>query len=1001
MKMAMKGAGTRNRVFLMGTTVLAGMAVVATLAVPALAQEAMETVTVTGYRASLQSAANAKREAANFSDSVFAEDIGKFPDLNIAEAINRVPGVRLSRDPSGEGVQVVVRGLGSSFTTVTMNNHQVEVATDGVEGSGNSNREVDLDMFPVELFTKINVNKTPVASMLEGGIAGTVNLSTAKPLDNDQTGLHVNYSLQDEYTESNGGFSPRGAVIASYNLDNKVGILFGVAAQHLQFRVDGYESVGEALAGISDQNSACLTTVCNTIGTGKNFHWATVVPPGVAADASMGIGATGTAYAYSGGLNTAGGTSGLSMAALSNAIWPYLPRESTKLGDRNRISTLLDLQYRASENLEFNLVTLFEDSQRNWATNEMDLFIRNSCNTAGTDSSCMIPENVKTDSLGYVTSAKLLNASWFFDPWIYRENVQFFDVNPTMDWTVTPWLKVHGAIDYNDSYLNRRAWSFQFRTAPGMGYTVNYNMSPGHDFPTMTTTAPVTDPTSSAWNWYRIQVQPLSRSTVGRSTNWDATIGDETANIKVGYNYNQYYRYIYARDWSTNANNCFINGTTCTLPDGTVNTTGSLKIPNSQLSQYLTAQPTGDFLGLSDGSQGFSGSLWNSSKLDQVTNIRSFVDNAPFSLSGALGAQKTGIVNEKTNIGYIEANATVKFLEHDIHMNGGVRYYNTDQKIVGPVLVSGNYVMTTVERTYDGYLPSFNVSADVYDNVVLRFAGSKSMTRPIPSQMLPGVSFGGALLSPVSAGNPNLAPYFSDNLDVGLEWYSGGPGVVAIDYFRKNISNYTQSTSLVEPFSATGIPLSVLSPTQLADYNANGGPNETVTVNTTVNLQQKLHLEGWEFQIVQPLDFWIEGAGVTANYTRITSHVDPGLTLAQAQGLATGVAPYSFNLGAYYENEDMSVHLTYNYIDKFISGATPTSQGIQTPQYSETHRQLDLSASYTLPWFKGTVMEGAQVTFDATNLTSAKQELYDGDTNAPNAVWYPGRAFIVGLRGKF
>jgi TonB-dependent receptor len=681
-------------------------------------------------------------------------------------------------------------------------------------------------------------------------------------------------------------------------------------------------------------------------------------------------------------------------------IFPYLPRYSTKFGDRNRLSTLLDLQYRPTKNLEFNLVTLVEDSQRNYRTNDTDLFVRNSCNTTGTDSSCMIPVNVKADSEGYLVNGTFLNASWLFAPAVYRENVRFIDINPTVDWTVTPWLKIHGAIDYNDSFMNRRSWSFQFRTAPGMGYTATYSMNPGQDFPTMTTNAPVTDPTSTAWNWYRIQVQPVKRTTVGRATDWEATIGDETANIKVGYNYNQYYRYIFARDWSTNANNCFINGTSCTLPDGSVDTTGKYKITNAQLTQYLTSQPTGSFLGLSHGSQGFSGSLWNSAKLDDVTNIRAFVENAPFALNGALGAQRTGVVNEKTNNGFIEANATVKFLDHDIHLNGGVRYYNTDQKIVGPVLVSGNYVMTSVERTYEGFLPSLNISAEVYDNLMLRFAGSKTMTRPFPSAMLPGVAFSSALLSPVSVGNPNLQPYFSDNFDAGLEWYTGGPGVVAIDYFRKDISNFTQSQSIVEPFSATGIPLAALTATQLADYYLNGERNKAVTVNTTVNLQQKLHLEGWEMQVVQPLAFLFDGVGVTATYARITSHVDPGLTLSQAMGLATGVAPYAYSLGGYYENSDLSVHVIYNYAAKFISTATPSQQGIQQSQYTEAHGQLDLSASYTLPWLKETILDGAQMTFDATNLTSEHLRAYDGSTNAPNYVWYPGRAFIIGLRGR-
>jgi len=1002
-----KGANTRS--LLRGTSVLVGLVTVFAAAAPSFAQDATEVVTVTGYRASLESAVNAKKDVANFSDSVFAEDIGKFPDMNMAEAINRVPGIRLNRDANGEGTQIYVRGLGPSFTEVTMNGHPIEVATDGVEGSGNSNREVDLDNFPVELFTRITVAKTPTAQAYEGGISGSVDMATVRPMDNPEAGFHLVYSLQDQYNNAGGTFSPRGAVIASYNWDDKLAVLVGVQGQHLKYRVDGYEDVGNAIAGMTDQlgTSVCPTSACNTIGTGKNFHWATVVPAGLTASELATAGLTGysagQAYNYAGTLSTAGGTSGLSLAGLSNVIFPYLARESTKYGDRNRMSGLLDLQYRPTENLEFNVSALLEGAQRDYTTNEMDWYVRNSCNTAGTAASCMIPVNVQADSMGYLTSGTFLNTAWFFDPVVYRENVRFFDINPTVDWTVKPWLKIHGSLDYNDSSLNRTQWSFQFQTTPGSGLTTTYKMNPGQDFPTITTNAPFTNPNSPIWEWYRIQVQPLYRNTVGKATKWEAVIGDETANLTVGYDYSQYYRQIHARDYGTDAGNCIIGpstATNCTLPNGTVAPAGTQLIPQSALDQYLIMQPTGSFLGLSDGSQGFGNYLSNSLALATATNIRGFDAAAPFSASGALGAQKSGFVDESTQNAYIEANANVKFLEHDIHFNAGLRYYNTDQKITGPVLVNGAYTNVSLEHTYQGTLPSFNVAANLTADVILRFAGSKSMTRPVPSAMLPGVSFGSALLSPISAGNPNLQPYYSDNMDLGLEWYTGGPGIVAIDYFRKEISNFTQAQQIQEPFSQTGIPLSVLSPTQLVDYNANGGQNEIVTVNTTVNIGQKVYLEGWEFQWVQPLDYFIEGAGLTANYTRVTESISKG-TIASVLGLVTGVPPYAFNLGAYYENDVISVHVNYNYIDGFISAAAPSQQGIQYPQYTNAYGQLDFSSSYTLPWLKGTVMEGAQLTFDATNLTSEKQRAYDGDTNSPNFVWYPGRAFMLGLRGKF
>ena len=961
--------------------------------------QSVETITVTGYRASLQSAAFAKRDATNFTDSVFAEDIGKFPDLNIAEAINRVPGIQLNRDSSGEGVQIVVRGLGPSFTNMLMNGHPISVATDGSLGDGNQNREVDLDLFPVELFTRITVSKSPSASTYEGGIAGTVNMSTAKPLDSHDEGLKINYGLQEEYNNSANSFSPRGSVIASYNWNDKLGILFGVAGQHYKFRVDGYETVGNALADVVDQHTDCKS--CNTIGTGKNFRWATVVPPGVAADASLGIGATGTAYNYAGTETAAGGTSGLSLSALSNSIWPYLAREEYKAGSKNRLSFLTDVQYRASENLEFNLGVMYEYSQRLWTSTDLDLYVRNSCNSAGTAASCMVPVNVQDDDLGYVTSATLYNSGYFLSYFNYRENVGFLDVNPSVDWSPTPWLKIHGSIDYNDSSMNRRNWSYMIQTTPGAGYTTNYTVTPGADMPTITTNAPISDPTSSTWQWYQVRAQPLYRDTVNRGTDWSATLGDDTTNLVFGYSYNQNHRYIYARDNGTMAQYCITGSGACTMPDGTTRASGNALIPNSSLSQYLTNMNVGDFLHLGDGSNGYDSFIGiNLKKIDKASHLRDLMENAPFTATGAFGAQKSGIITEKTQNGYTEANTVVRFLDRDMHFNAGVRYYNTQQVITGPVSSGGSYVWVTTSHTYQGALPSFNFSTEVYDNIVFRAGGSRTMTRPQPSAMLPGYSFGSALVSPISAGNANLKPYFSTNMDLGLEWYTGGPGVLSVNYFRKDISNFTATSTYTTTFGKTGIPQSILTPTQLADYNANGGDDESVEVTSTTNISQDVHLEGFELNWVQPLDFLLKGAGVSATYTRLTQSVDAGLSESLSRGLVTGIAPYTFNIGGYYENDGLSLHVVYNFRDKMMTTASPASQGIEQPIYSEGYGQLDFSASYELKMLEGTPFEGSLLTFDCQNLTGSRMRSYSGSENSAYSVAYPGTSIILGFRGK-
>src|SRR6185503_11188762 len=181
--------GTAGRRALFGTLTLAGLvsqAMAQQIDQPASpnAPAARESVVVTGYRASVESSTRAKREATGIVDSIYAEDMGKFPDSNIAESLNRIPGIVITREVTGEGLNISIRGLGTSFTKVLLNGAPVAVASTGRTDSQNTNREVDLDLLPTDLFTKLSVYKSPNASMLEGGAAGVVDMRTARPFDN-------------------------------------------------------------------------------------------------------------------------------------------------------------------------------------------------------------------------------------------------------------------------------------------------------------------------------------------------------------------------------------------------------------------------------------------------------------------------------------------------------------------------------------------------------------------------------------------------------------------------------------------------------------------------------------------------------------------------------------------------------------------------------------------------------------------------------------------------
>src|SRR5215831_17111136 len=135
----------------------------------------IESVTVHGFKSSLERALNAKRNGANVSDSIEAEDIAKFPDLNLAEAIQRVPGVALSRD-AGEGRQITVRGLGGGFTRTLINGMEALATSSGVDASGGTNRTgaFDFNVFASDLFSNITVQKSASAQSEEGSLGSTV-----------------------------------------------------------------------------------------------------------------------------------------------------------------------------------------------------------------------------------------------------------------------------------------------------------------------------------------------------------------------------------------------------------------------------------------------------------------------------------------------------------------------------------------------------------------------------------------------------------------------------------------------------------------------------------------------------------------------------------------------------------------------------------------------------------------------------------------------------------
>jgi TonB-dependent receptor len=240
-------------------------------------------VNVSGsYRSSIQFSTDAKRDATNVTDSVYAEDIGKFPDTNIAESLNRIPGVQMSRDVDGEGMNIQIRGLGTDFTKILLNGDQLAIASAGTLDSQNQNREVDLDLLPTEFFTQLTVNKTPEASMTEGGVAGVVDMRTTRPFDNP--GTHLTYSAQESYNSIGNDVKPRGSLIGSWTNDsNTFGALVGVTGSRSDYDVRGFETIGWTTPHLSAAQCGIASGSCSPAGG----SW--VIPGTVPAGAGAGL----------------------------------------------------------------------------------------------------------------------------------------------------------------------------------------------------------------------------------------------------------------------------------------------------------------------------------------------------------------------------------------------------------------------------------------------------------------------------------------------------------------------------------------------------------------------------------------------------------------------------------------------------------------------------------------------------------------------------------------
>jgi len=1002
-----------------------------------------QVISVTGYRGSLAQSAQAKRDAIGLSETVVAEEMGKFPDANIAESLARIPGVTVSREITGEGLQIQIRGLGSSFTRVLLNGAPVASASTGRTDAQSANREVDLDFLPTELFTKVTVNKSPTAAMLEGGAAGVVDMRSARPFDKRGTRGSVN--LQMTKNEPAKKWGNKGSVIGSTTFGETFGVLAGLSWSQNKVRTTGFETIGWTNANLSATQSSSGTR--NATGGG---NW--TIPGTVPANAATGV--SGPAAA----LLTPGATvnealllqlnPGANIGQIDNGLIPRLGREMEAEGSRDRVNGIVSLEWRPSDSLDLYLDTVVGKKHNKIERTDMNWVGRNGS---------MIPVNMEFDrsdcSNGcVVTKGVFANAQWFLEYRPYDEETTFYGANPGFEWRINDRLTLDGQANFTKSKFHRESPTVGPVTAAGSGLTVTYDNTGSR--PIITSNRSINDPANFVWAGGRLNIQEERREAETQGLRFNLTSGDESFSIKGGAAYDDVKRRIssYNNDaaWqnavcgnnlsvtlpapnTTNPGGC--NGANTPGPAtnfpgyGTGYTAGATTpltfqgslIPQANLANYLVPN-----------SRGFVGVDWNRFRAD--SQYDRFSDSAPLVTGSTNTGTNPGYIQEKVTSFYGEVNGRTQFIGNTLRYNLGLRRVHTEQ-IFGSLISTadprnaaqnladgGRFPNIITEElattTYDNTLPSASVAWNLAPSVISRLSASRSMTRPNPQDLRrTQLQFSDPAASQGTLTNSELKPYLSDNLDMAVEWYTGREGYVAASLFKKDLQAFTaaQNTSVsfgslasynvnyqnitqqqrdaLHVRAGLGLPAGtvVTDPAQLAQINA-----QTIIVTQQVNSPALLKIKGLELTWQQPLTLLpIPGFGFSANYTYITQKATNNSGF-----IAVGVPEYTSNITLYYENGGFMFRVSRAFSKGSQQTNSPQNGIAGANLFGDDYAQVDIAARADLGKLMGW-KQNIELTLDVWNATRSTQRAYFQFPNATFTEYKPGATYLLGVRASF
>jgi iron complex outermembrane receptor protein len=872
--------------------------------------ENIEQIVVTGIRASTELSLEAKRAAESVQEVITAEDIGKMPDKNVADSLSRVTGVTTSSASANEGGfdendRVSMRGTNASLTQTLLNGHAVAAGDwfilNQVEAAG---RSVSYTLLPSELVSKVVVHKSSQASLVEGGVTGSVNIVTRRPLDFKES-FTLSLSAGAVYAELPDKTDPQLSGLFGWkNSSDSFGVLVQAFSQTRSLRRDGVEILGY---------NVIPTAISDT------------------------------------------------RPDLVGVVYPNLLGAAFFQQERKRQGGLVDVQFRPSDSLEFDL---------QYFTSELEAsnYNRNFMFWGGN----VIGGGLAPDP-GYVVRNGTLVSATFTDPMGPNPvNFGIYDqISRPDESSKTNYASLDAKFRLSDSFsLAAQIGTSEghgetptqdvSETTPGSGGGASYSLNgmdrgPDFSFGTSQTDTPFPGGTPVGFGWI-FGVQNLD---VEDQEDWAQLDGEFTMDagawsaLKFGVRTNKHER-----------------GTLGAVAQGPFDTT-------------TVDYPT-DFANYPSDFNSFGGNIPTNAWYWTPAQLAAY--NSPENVNR--DALQRLYPNYQFNVEETNAAAYVQadFKGERISGNIGVRYVQTKEDVLisVPTIESdpdavvgslfGPFKLVNVDHTYNDVLPSANLKWTLTDDLQARFAVSKTMTRAdytslggftnlAPPAVVGGIGGGGG-------GNPDLEPIRSTNFDVGLEWYFSKNSLLAANVFYMDLDNYVSFGTERKTYLT---------------YSAVFPDGEEVEYDLTVPINSTGKVKGFEFSYQQAIT---DNFGVAANYTYADGEQTSDLP-ANGDDRMVGTSKDTYNLSAYFENSRINARVAYTYRSAFFSGLDRGSAFSQDEIDS-----LSASLGYT-------INDNFSIALDGQNLNNATLQYFSANRDQPRAFYKNGAQYYLTARFKF